>query len=80
MMTCHYPDLGTDVSSVQNICYHLSDIVLYWKLNGGCFAKCHLFSLVNGLLITVLQWTIAFHTEVKIGSQENLLRGVYFES
>lgn len=50
------------------------------ETNGGCLAKCHLFSQVNGLLITVLQWTIAFHTEAKIGSQENLLRGVYFES
>ena len=79
-MTCHYPDLGTDVSSVQNICNHLSDIVLYWKPIVGVFSEMSSFFQVNGLLITVLQWTIAFHTEVKIGSQENLSRGVYFES
>ena len=45
LMTCHYPDLGSDVSSVWNFCIRYSDVI--WRKTGGGIAKCWLFSQAN---------------------------------
>ena len=38
----HYPDLGSDVSSVWNFCARFSDVI--WRETSGSVAKCRLFS------------------------------------
>ena len=43
LMTRHYPDLGSEASSVWKFCAHFSDVIS--KGNAGVVAKCRLFSL-----------------------------------
>ena len=38
----HYPDLGSDASSVWNFCARFSDVI--WRETSGSVAKCRLFS------------------------------------
>ena len=38
----HYPDLGSDASSVWNFCARFSDVI--WRETSGSVAKCPLFS------------------------------------
>ena len=43
LVTRHYPDLGSDASSVRNF-YARSSDVISWGETGGVFAKCRLSS------------------------------------
>ena len=45
LMTCYYPDLGSDASSVPNFCARFSDVILRGN-HSGSIAKCQLFSQV----------------------------------
>ena len=45
LMTCYYPDLDSDASSVQNFCARFSHVIL-WGNHNGSIAKCQLFSQV----------------------------------
>ena len=38
----HYPDLGSNASSVWNSCARLSDVI--WRETSGSVTKCRLFS------------------------------------
>ena len=45
LMTCYYPDLGSDASSVWNFCARFSDVILQGN-HSGSSTKCQLFSQV----------------------------------
>ena len=65
----HYPDLGSDASSVWNFCTHFSDVKtvwnfcarfsdVIWRETSGSIAKCRLFSQagqVNILIQDIIQ-------------------------
>ena len=45
LMTCYYPDLGSDASSVWNFCARFSGVILQGN-HSGSITKCQLFSQV----------------------------------
>ena len=56
LMTSHFPDLGSDTSSVWNFCACFSEVI--WRGNSGSVAKCWLFFQVNCWfkIFPQLQW------------------------